>query len=106
MAKARVVLPNPHGEWRPGLFVNVELTTEEMTVPVAVRAEALQTFRDWNVVFIQAGDRYEVRPLELGRRDDAFVEVLSGLAAGQRYVAKNSFVLKADVLKAGASHDH
>jgi cobalt-zinc-cadmium efflux system membrane fusion protein len=34
------------------------------------------------------------------------VEVLSGLSAGERYAAKNSFVIKADLGKAGASHDH
>lgn len=105
-AKARIVLPNRGGTWRPGLFVNAHLETAEVMVPVAVRAEALQTFRDWNVVFIQVGDQYEVRPLELGRRDGEWVEVTAGLAAGQTYVAKNSFILKADVLKAGASHDH
>lgn len=105
-AKARVVLPNRGGSWRPGLFVNVQLETAEMIVPVAVRAESLQTFRDWNVVFIQVGNQYEVRPLELGRRDEEWVEVTAGLEPGQKYVAKNSFILKADVLKAGASHDH
>ena len=105
-ARARVVLPNPQGTWQPGMFVNVLLTTSRQSAPLAVRAEALQTFRDWNVVFIQVGDDYEVRPLELGRRDEQWVEVLDGLEAGQRYVTKNSFLLKADALKAGASHDH
>lgn len=105
-ARARVVLANPRGEWQPGMFVNALLTTNRQGVPLAVRAEALQTFRDWDVVFIQVGDDYEVRPLELGRRDEQWVEVLSGLSAGQRYVTTNSFLLKADALKAGASHDH
>lgn len=105
-ARARVVLPNSGGSWRPGLFVDVDLEAAETSVPVAVRAEALQSFRDWNVVFIQVGDQYEVRPLELGRRDGQWVEVTAGLEPGQKYVAKNSFILKADVLKAGASHDH
>lgn len=105
-ARARVVLPNRGGTWRPGLFVNVQVESGEVNVAVAVRAAALQTFRDWNVVFLQVGNQYEVRPLELGRRDEEWVEVTAGLEAGQKYVAKNSFLLKADVLKAGASHDH
>lgn len=88
------------------MFVSVQLTTSRQNVPLAVRAEALQTFRDWNVVFIQVGDDYEVRPLELGRRDEQWVEVTAGLQPGQRYVTKNSFILKADAMKAGASHDH
>jgi membrane fusion protein, heavy metal efflux system len=105
-SKARVVVANPNGVWRPGLFVKVNLTQDEVTVPMAVKAEALQTFRDWDVVFIKVGNLFEARPLELGRREGEWVEVLSGLTPGQEYAAKNSFVVKADVMKSGASHDH
>ncbi|MBL8113485.1 MAG: efflux RND transporter periplasmic adaptor subunit [Acidobacteria bacterium] len=105
-SKARVVIPNPTGVWRPGLFVNVHLTQNESVVPLAVKADALQTFRDWDVVFIRIGDVFEARPLELGRREGEWVEVLSGLTPGAEYATKNSFVVKADVLKSGASHDH
>lgn len=103
---ARVELPNPTGDWRPGLFATAEVIVEEATVPVAVKASALQTFRDWNVVFIRVENLFEVRPAELGRRDGEWVEVLSGIAAGQRYAAENSFILKAELGKAGATHDH
>lgn len=103
---ARVVLPNPNGDWRPGLFVTAEVLVDQATVPLAVRASAIQTLRDWSVVFVQEGDVYEAQPVEVGRRDGEWVEVLSGLKPGQRYAARGSFVLKADVGKAGASHDH
>ena len=75
-------------------------------MPVAVSVDALQRLRDWDVVFIAAGDVFEAQPVELGRRDATHVEIVSGLAAGQRYVAAGSFVLKADVGKSGATHDH
>ena len=103
---ARVELPNPTGEWRPGLFVTAEVIVDEATVPVAVRRPGLQRFRDWDVVFGKHGDVFEILPLELGRRDDHWVEVLSGIEAGQPYVAANSFIVKAELGKAGASHDH
>ena len=103
---ARVVLPNPNGEWRPGLYVTAQILVEEVEVPTAVKASALQSFRDWDVVFLNDGNRFEIAILELGRRDAEWVEVVSGLAAGQRYVADNSFIIKADILKSGASHDH
>jgi cobalt-zinc-cadmium efflux system membrane fusion protein len=103
---ARVELPNPNGEWRPGLFVTGEIVVAEAEVPVAVRASAVQTFRDWNVVFRRHGDLFEIAILELGRRDAQWVEVLSGLEAGQDYATENSFIIKADILKTGASHDH
>ena len=105
-AQARVVLPDPEGRWRPGLFVTVEVVEEEVSVPVAVKRDGLQTFRDWDVVFVRVGDLFEARPLELGRKDGEWVEVVSGLDAGERYAAANSFILKADVGKSGASHDH
>ena len=103
---ARVELPNPDGAWRPGLFVTGDVIVEEGEVPVAVKAEALQTYRDWTVVFVREGDVFEVRPVELGRRDQTSVEILSGVESGQQYAASNSFVVKAELGKAGASHDH
>ncbi len=105
-AKAHVDIPNSSGLWRPGLFVTVELVQEEMPVPVAVLADAIQTFREGPVVFVQYGHQFEVRPLELGRSDGKWVEVVSGLSPGERYAARNSFVLKAELGKTGASHDH
>ncbi|MGQ0658900.1 MAG: efflux RND transporter periplasmic adaptor subunit [Chromatiales bacterium] len=105
-AKARVTLENPDRSWRPGLFVTVELVQEEVEVPIAVAADAIQTYRDWNVVFGRFGEFFEARPVELGRSDGKWVEVVKGLAPGTQYAAANSFVLKADLGKAGASHDH
>ncbi|KKO21219.1 MAG: efflux transporter protein [Candidatus Brocadia fulgida] len=105
-AQGRVVIQNPEGRWRPGLFVTVEIVQEEVTVPVAVSVDAIQTFRDVSVVFVQYDNVFEVRPLELGRNDGRWVEVVRGLSPGERYVARNSFILKADLGKAGATHEH
>lgn len=105
-ATARIVIPNPDGRWRPGLFVTVRLVRESSQVPMAVMAEAIQTFRDWQVVFVKYGDWFEARPLTLGRSDGVWVEVLSGLSPGVQYVTKNSFAIKAEIGKLGASHDH
>ena len=105
-ATARIVLPDPDRRWRPGLFVTAAVVQEEVTVPVAVKREGLQKFRDWDVVFVRVGDQFEARPLELGRRDGDCVEVVSGLQAGEQYASANSVLLMADVGKAGASHDH
>jgi len=105
-AKARILLKNPEGRWRPGLFVSVDVLHEAAEVPVAVRIDAIQSFRDEPAVFGRFGNEFEVRPVQLGRKDGQWVEVVSGLPAGARYASTNSFVLKADVGKAGASHDH
>lgn len=103
---ARVVLPNPDHRWHAGLFVKAQITLSEAKVPVAVKSSALQSLFDFTVVFSQHGDLYQARPLELGRRGGGYVEVLKGLKAGERYVTENSFLIKADIGKSGASHDH
>lgn len=103
---ARGVVPNPKGEWRPGLFVRGSVITDQAEVPVAVKASALQTFRDWDVVFISVGELFEAVPVEVGRRDEEWVEIKSGFKAGDKYAAENSFIVKADIGKAGATHDH
>ncbi|HKY90376.1 MAG TPA: efflux RND transporter periplasmic adaptor subunit [Nevskiaceae bacterium] len=103
---ARVVLENADGRWVPGAFVKGEVTVGEHPKDLVVRNEALQSYRDFTVVYAQVGDQYEVRMLELGQSDGENVEVLRGLTPGTRYVTENSYLVKADVEKAGAGHDH
>ena len=104
--QARVRLANPDNQLRPGQFVRGRVTVSEFAAPLAVRKSALQRFRDFQVVFARFGDTYEVRMLELGRSDDEWVEVTGGLAPGTEYVTANSYLIKADIEKSGASHDH
>ena len=105
-ATARIVLANPKQSWLVGLPVNVDLVADEVNVPLAVSVEAIQTLQYGSVVFGRYGDYFEARPVELGRRDSQYVEILSGLNIGEQYAAGNSFVVKAELGKAGASHDH
>ena len=102
----RVVIPNRKRLWRPGMYVTVDLIQASRQVPLAVPVDAIQTIRDWAVVFIKVGNRYEARPLELGESDGVRVEVLSGLKPGDEYVYINSFAVKAEIGKSAATHDH
>lgn len=102
----RVVLDNKESKWFPGTFVRGLVTVSERQVPLAVKNSGLQRFRDFTVVFAKVGDTYEVRMLELGASDGTWSEVLGGLDSGQEYVAENSFLIKADIEKSGATHDH
>lgn len=104
--RARVVIDNASGQLRPGQFVTGRVTVAETRVDLAVERAALQRFRDFDVVFANIGDSYEVRMLELGRSDADHLEVTGGLKPGTRYVSGNSYLIKADIEKAGASHDH
>ena len=103
---ARVDIDNASGTWTPGMFVRGEVEISQADVPIAVKRSGLQAFRDFTVVYQQVEDTYEVRMLELGRQDKTYVEVLGGIEAGARYVTENSYLIKADIDKSGASHDH
>jgi len=104
---AHVELPNPDGTtWRPGQAVEGEVIVATEQVPLAVRTRALQRFRDFTVVYARVDETYEVRMLELGRQTPEWTEVLGGIAPGDVYVSDNAFLIRSDVEKSGASHDH
>jgi len=103
---ARATIANADGLWRPGSAVKARITVEQQPAQLVVPLAALQKFRDWDVVFIRIGDTYEVRPVELGRRDAQRVEILGGIQAGDEVVVEQSYLVKADIEKSGASHDH
>ena len=107
--QARIVwvnLPNEKGELTTGSFVRAQIEVATIDVPLAVKRVGLQGFRDFTVVYAKVGEQYEVRMLELGREGGEWVEVLGGLNPGTEYVTENSYILKADIEKSGASHDH
>lgn len=103
---ARARLPNKNGRWLPGMTVEADVTVATREVPLAVRESGLQRFREHTVVFAQFGEAYEARMLTLGARDGEFAEVLEGLKPGTPYVTEQSFLIKADIEKSGAGHDH
>ncbi|AXQ28849.1 HlyD family efflux transporter periplasmic adaptor subunit [Solimonas sp. K1W22B-7] len=103
---ARVLLDNAAGRWTPGLYVGAEAVIGASEVTLAVKNGALQELEGATVVFEQSGNTYTARPLQLGRSDGEYTEVLGGLAAGARYVSGNSYLVKADIGKSGAAHEH
>ncbi|REG51901.1 cobalt-zinc-cadmium efflux system membrane fusion protein [Paraburkholderia sp. BL6669N2] len=104
-APARVVLPNPDGVWRPGMFVNVSVDAGKQSVPLAVASDALQEIDGAPAIFVQSPGGFVAQAVETGRRDDKVIEVLKGLRPGQTYAAANSFVLKAELGKGSAGED-
>ncbi len=102
----RVILDNKDGAWRPGRRVDARITAATREVPLGVLNSGLQSFRDMSVVYAKVGDTYEVRMLTIGVADNEHTEVLGGLDPGTAYVTENAFLIKADIEKSGASHDH
>ncbi len=105
-AVVRVVLANPEGAWRPGLFVSIDVKAEQAQAAVGVPESALQSVEDKPSVFVRNAQGFEVRPVTVGRRDGGYVEITSGLAAGTQIAAAGSFVLKSELGKGSAEHAH
>jgi cobalt-zinc-cadmium efflux system membrane fusion protein len=98
-ATARVVLKNPTGAWKPGLFVNGSIITDEFTASVAVPKTAIETIENKPCVFVKSDEGFAPRFITLGRKNQTTVEVLDGLNEGENYVTKGGFTLKAELQK-------
>lgn len=105
-AKARVTLSNPGMAWRPGLFVTVSVLGAAAQVPVTVEADAVQQVDGHSAVFVAVPGGFAVQPVKTGRSGGKLVEITEGLQAGARYAAANSFILKSELGKASAGHEH
>jgi cobalt-zinc-cadmium efflux system membrane fusion protein len=104
-ARARVVLPNVDGAWRPGLFVTATVFNPT-PVALVVPRQAIQTLEGRSVVFVVEGDRFEARPIVTGRIGRTRAEVVEGLSPGDRYADQRSFLVKAELAKGEATHAH
>jgi len=101
----RAVLDNTTRQWAPGLYVTGEVLLGESEAAVTVASAALQTMEDRPVVFVEVPSGFEARAVKVGRTSGDLTEILDGLQAGERYAAANSFVIKAEIEKAGAEQD-
>ncbi len=102
---ARCVVPNPEGALRPGLYVDGEVVTGEIEAEVSVANGALQQIEGKTVVFVAEGDAFEPREVMPGVKDSDRTQITKGLEPGDRYVAENSFVMKAELGKGEAEHE-
>ncbi|NOX38315.1 MAG: efflux RND transporter periplasmic adaptor subunit [Calditrichaeota bacterium] len=105
-AIARVVLPNYDRQWLPGMFITAKVIVDVINAPVVVPKTAIETYEDQTVVFVKTAEGFVPRPVELGRENDLYVEVLSGLEPGEAYVTKGGFTLKAELMKEAFSGGH
>lgn len=109
-ATARVILENIRGQFKPGLYVRGKVDLGSQPVAVLIPRLAVQNVDGEEVVFLPKGKSFITQRVELGRTDGKQIEILSGLKAGQRYLAHNAFSLKAHILTSGmdphAGHGH
>lgn len=102
----RIVLDNKDRSLRPGAFVTASLVLNELTVPIAVPAAAIQNIDGKTIVFVEGDEagEFKPQPVLLGANDGKFVELKGGVEAGKKVVVRNSFALKAELGK-GSGED-
>jgi cobalt-zinc-cadmium efflux system membrane fusion protein len=105
-ATARVIIPNPKRAWKPGTFATASIVVGRVSARVLVSNDVIQAIENKPVVFVAEGDGFEPRAVALGRNNATHSEILSGLQAGQRYVTKGAFILKAELAKGEGGHEH
>jgi cobalt-zinc-cadmium efflux system membrane fusion protein len=107
-ALARVILPNPDGRLRPGIFITAKVAVDSVKAPIVIPKSALQTVDGKTVVFVKHEEKFEPQPVKLGRRNTSHVEIAEGLEAGTWYVSRGAFTLKAQMSKGafGDAHNH
>lgn len=96
----RSTIPNSDRRLKPDMYATVSISGATMSAMVAVPRRAIQTLNGRPTVFVaQAEGRFEPRAVTLGAATDSMVDIVSGLAVGERIVVDGGFVLKAELLK-------
>jgi RND family efflux transporter MFP subunit len=88
-------LPNPQRDLRVGMFARVHVLTGAPVKALAVPASAVVDDGSEQVVFVEvSGERFERRPARLGLRDRGRVQVLAGVAPGERVVSRGAYQVR------------
>jgi membrane fusion protein, heavy metal efflux system len=96
--RARVVVPNPDGELRPGFFVRASIQVLQLPGLLLIPSSAVQPLDDDDVVFVERSKgHYEVRQVIVSRRTAEVSEISEGLARGENIVVQGAFLLRGEV---------
>ena len=97
-AKARIIFANPGMELKPDMYANVQIATEAVKGALAIPGDAVLRSGQGAVVFVAKGDgKFDPRPVTTGvADDDGYVQIRSGLAAGEQVVTSAQFMLDSE----------
>jgi len=107
--EGRAEVANPTERLKPGMYVEASIAAGDKRRALVIPESALQEFQSLSVVFVQTGPgAYELRLVETGERSEGRIEIVRGLAEGDKVVASGSFLLKSEMLKKtmGDEHEH
>jgi cobalt-zinc-cadmium efflux system membrane fusion protein len=87
-------------------YISARVRTAGGDATALFTPDAVQTIHERNVVFVRTPGGFEARTVTVGRSDGRRTEIVKGLDAGTRHAAAGSYLLKADLGKSEAEHDH
>jgi Cu(I)/Ag(I) efflux system membrane fusion protein len=96
-ARIRIELPNPDELLRPDMYADIEIATGSTSPVLTVSSSALIDSGERQIVLLDKGEgRFEPRSVKLGRRGDGRVEIVEGLAEGDKVVVSANFLIDAE----------
>ena len=112
-ARVRVEVPNPDAKLLPGMFATAQISAVGSAggdePVIAVPEEAVQIVEGEPAVFVPVDgepNTFAKRPVGVGKPIGGLVPIFAGLKEGEKFVARGSFILKAEIGKEGAAHEH
>lgn len=105
-AMARAVIANKDGKWRPGMFVTAKVAVDKAQAAIKVPKESVQNVEGKQSVFVKTERGFLPKPVQIGRADSGYYEIVEGLEAGEQIVTEGAFILKAEKGKSEAEHEH
>ncbi|NHN33082.1 efflux RND transporter periplasmic adaptor subunit [Paenibacillus agricola] len=87
-------IPNPDRKLKPGMKAQIQLAEEQDQVVITVPSLSIVRENGETFVFVLAGDLVEKRKIELGRLNETFQEVISGVNEGEKLVISGQNQLK------------
>lgn len=101
----RIDLANPQGLLKPAMFAEVKIAANKNNPVLSVPVSAVIDSGIRQIVLVQLAEgHFEPREVKLGARSENYVEVLEGIAEGERVVTSANFLIDAESnLKAALS---
>ena len=91
--KVRTEVPNPGGRLKPDMFANVEIITDLHRTAISIPQSAVLNDAGKTVVFVADGGGFKRRVVTAGIQSNDRVEIIDGLAAGDKVVVKGNYLL-------------
>ncbi|WP_339738222.1 efflux RND transporter periplasmic adaptor subunit [uncultured Maricaulis sp.] len=99
----RIRLDNADGALRPDMYLNVAIQTEPRTDVLQIPLEAvIRTGQSERVILAEGDGHFRPASIVTGAESGGMVEILSGLAAGERIVVSSQFLLDSEASIQGA----